>query len=77
MNNKIFISFLILFICSISQLAAENVKIIAKVNNKIITNYDIQKEIEYLKILNSNLNQLSNENIFKISQESLINQNIK
>lgn len=49
----------------------------ATVNGDIITNYDIKKEIAYLKILNPNLNQLKKEKIFDIAKNSLINEIIK
>ena len=33
------------------------VEIIASVNNEIITNYDLKKEINYLRILNPKMNE--------------------
>ena len=48
--------------------------IYAKVNNQIITNYDIKKEALYLKILNPGLAKISENKIFQISKESLINE---
>ena len=52
-------------------------KIKVKINDKIITNIDIQKEAQYLKILNSNLNQLSNDKVLELAKISLINEIIK
>ena len=51
--------FIVFFLLQISNSveAQPNVKIKVKINDKIITNIDIQKEAQYLKILNSNLNQ--------------------
>ena len=49
----------------------------ATVNNEIITNYDIKKEIDYLKILNPNLEQLSENEIEIIAKNSLIKEIIK
>jgi len=51
--------------------------IIAKVNNEIITNYDVEKESNYLKLLNPNLNQLDENKIIEIAKNSLINEVIK
>ena len=51
--------------------------IYATVNNQIITNYDIKKEALYLKILNPGLAKISENKIFQISKESLINEIIK
>ena len=47
------------------------------VNDKIITNLDIEKEIEYLKIFNPNLSKLNKEKIFELAKNSLINEIIK
>ena len=51
--------------------------IIAKVNNEIITNYDVETESNYLKLLNPNLNQLDENKIIEIAKNSLINEVIK
>ena len=51
--------------------------IIAKVNNEIITNYDVETESNYLKLLNPNLNQLDESKIIEIAKNSLINEVIK
>tara|TARA_B100000900_G_scaffold355597_1_gene324909 strand:- start:760 stop:1710 length:951 start_codon:yes stop_codon:yes gene_type:complete len=57
--------------------ALSNVKIKVKINDKIITNIDIQKEAQYLKILNSNLNQLSEDKVLELAKISLVNEIIK
>tara|TARA_Y100001958_G_C21158741_1_gene493151 strand:- start:90 stop:1034 length:945 start_codon:yes stop_codon:yes gene_type:complete len=57
--------------------AISNVEIKVKINDKIITNIDIQKEAEYLKILNKNLNQLSEEKVLELAKISLINEIVK
>ena len=57
--------------------AFSNVKIKVKINDKIITNIDIQKEAQYLKILNSNLNQLSEDQVLELAKISLVNEIIK
>ena len=53
------------------------IDIIVKVNNEIITNIDIKKEAEYLKILNPNLIQLDENKILELSETSLINEIVK
>ena len=75
-KNLSYILFL-LFITSFPVLSQNNLFIFATVNEKIITNYDINKEIEYLKVLNPNLTELDEKQIFNISKESLINEIIK
>ncbi len=77
MFKKIFfISFFISLITNYS-FAQKDIYIYATVNNDIITNFDIEKESEYLKILNPDLTRLSIEKIFQISKESLIKEIIK
>ncbi|MDC3242911.1 peptidylprolyl isomerase [bacterium] len=70
-----FLIILIYFIAS-QAYALEN-KIILKVDNDIITSLDIFEEIKTLKFFNENLNQISNEEIYKIGLESLLNHKIK
>ena len=55
----------------------ENIIIIGKVGNVIITNYDVKKETTYLKILNSKLSNLENKKIFEIGKNSLSNELIR
>ena len=76
MFKKICYSLIVLVLLSTSALS-EKIFIFVTVNDKIITNYDIQKEIEYLKILNPRLEELSEKEIFNISKNSLINEIIK
>jgi peptidyl-prolyl cis-trans isomerase SurA len=62
----------------ISKLSSsENITIVGKIANEIITSYDVKKETSYLKILNSNLSNLDNKKIFKIGKNSLSNELIK
>jgi len=45
-----------------------------KVEGSIITDFDINKEINYLKILNPGINQLDDQKLVIIAQNSLINE---
>ena len=54
-----------------------NITIQIRVNNEIITNVDILKEGEYLKILNPSLEQLSDIKIDELARVSLVNEIIK
>ena len=76
MLKKILFS-LILLISFIQEGVATNVKIKAFVNDQIITNIDIEKEAEYLKILNPSLSRLEKVKIIELSKLSLINETIK
>ena len=57
-NKKIFLLTLFFQFFLIVNLYAK-IDIKVKVNNEIITNIDIKKEAEYLKILNPNLIQFN------------------
>ena len=70
--------FFILILINLSEvLAKDNFFIVTKINDVIITNYDIKKEASYLKILNPNLSQLNEAKINEIAKNSLINEIIK
>ena len=60
-----------------SKILFADVSIVAKIDNEIITNYDVKKESYYLKILNPNLKNLKNNQIFRLAKISLINEIIK
>ena len=77
MLKKVYFILLILFFSVSSAISNTDVYIYATVNNKIITNFDINKEINYLKILNPNLSKLKNEKILELAKNSLINEYIK
>ncbi len=72
------ILFVVLFSTTIklSVLASEN-KILLKVNNELITTIDIYNEINYLKSVNENINNLENKKIIEIAKNSLIKDKIK
>lgn len=73
-----FFKLFILFLFNFNYLiAAENIKIIKKINNEIITNIDIINEYNYLTALNNDLKNLDLSKAKKISEESLIREKIK
>ena len=59
-----------------SVLASEN-KILLKVNNELITSIDILNEINYLKSINKDIDNLENKKIIEIARNSLIKYKIK
>ena len=70
--------YLILFINIITlNSVLSEVFIIAKVNQEIITNIDIDFEKKYLVSLNPNLNKLDENRITEYAKNSLINEKIK
>ena len=49
----------------------------AKIDNEVVTNFDIKKEQEYLMLLNPNLVNLEKSQLFDLSKNSLITEIIK
>ena len=78
MFNKINLTIVIIiyFFLILTAKAEEN-KILFKVDNHIITSIDIFEEIEYLKMINKNFENLEKEKIFEISKNSIIREKIK
>ena len=54
----------------------ENI-IIYKIDNEIITSYDIKKEVKYLISMNTNLSSLGENKILKLATQSIIKEKIK
>lgn len=54
----------------------ENI-IVYKIDNEIITSYDIKKEANYLISLNENLKSLKKKEILQLAKQSIINEKIK
>jgi peptidyl-prolyl cis-trans isomerase SurA len=70
--------FLLIFVVQTQAIASSDVyKIKFKVNNEIITNYDIIKEQNYLKALNKTFKEINQNEIKKIASNSLIKEKIK
>jgi peptidyl-prolyl cis-trans isomerase SurA len=77
MLKKILIILLVQLSLISNLSSSENITIVGKIANKIITSYDVKKETSYLKILNSSLSNLDDKKIFKIGKNSLSNELIK
>ncbi len=58
-------------------IAKLNLEILYKINNEIITNIDIENEKKFLIFLNPNLKNLSENQIYEITNKSTINRKIK
>lgn len=75
--KKIYILIIIIFI-NIHYAYGGNESFIAiKVNNEIITNYDIQKEYNYLLALNQNLQTVEKKRVVELAKNSIIKEKIK
>ena len=77
MIKKIFIFVAIINLLSSTLIAEDKYEIVVSIDNKIITNFDIQKEVNYLLALNPSLNDLSKKQIYEIAKESLVREEIK
>jgi len=74
--KKLFICFIIsLIFCNFVK--SQEIIIISKVDNEIITNIDIEIEKKYLLLLNNNLNELSKNEFFELTKNSLVREIIK
>jgi len=54
-----------------------NLKIIMKIDNQIITNYDLEKEANYLLALNPRLKEIDKKKLIAIAKRSLIKEKIR
>ena len=77
MFKNIFLLVLLSIFTFFNTTTKSDVSIVVSIDQKIITNYDIQNEANYLQILNPDLKQLDKENILKLSKESLVREIIK
>ena len=74
--KKTFIAIIISFLF-FNITSSQEILIINKVNDDIITNIDIENEKKYLLLLNNNLNKLSEIEFFNLAKNSLIREKIK
>ena len=79
MNKLISFSiiFLNIFFISSNIIASQKIQILYKINNSLVTNIDINNELNYLMSLNTKLKNLDKSEIFEIAKESLIREKIK
>ena len=70
---KIVFSIILIFFTFKSNISlSDNYFIKYKVNNEIITNFDIEKEKNYLVSLNSSLNDIDEDRIKSLATKSII-----
>lgn len=77
MKKKIFFYLLIVFQLFTKQSISLENKIILKINDKIITAFDIKQEEKHLLILNPKLNKLDQNKLKVIARDSIIKEKIK
>ena len=73
-----FIFIIIIFLLNNNKLLSdEKVLIKFKINNEIITNYDLEREKNYLSVLNPNLKKIEEELQIKIATDSIVKETVK
>ena len=77
MIKKNIFAIIVILLFSSNKLLLADLKILVKIDNEIITNHDLIKEINYLEILNPNLADLKDAQKLEIAKNSLINEIIK
>ena len=75
-NFIITILFFIFFFNKILN-ASSNFFIVTKIDNEIITNIDIAKEVNYLIALNNDLEKIDNKSLVNLARDSLIREKVK
>jgi len=77
MKKKIFLYLLIIFLLFTKQVISFENKIIFKINDKIITTFDVMQEEKYLIILNPKLSKIDQNRLKVLATDSIINEKIK
>ena len=75
--KKILVFIIWLIILFPNNLNANQIKILVKINNEIITNVDVENEYKYLSALNESLKDLKKEKILKFAKDSLLREKVK
>ncbi len=75
-NKKILIFWVIFYITITNALSLEN-KILIKVDNEIITTVDVLNESKYIKAMNKGLEDINENDLWKISINSITNEKIR
>ena len=77
LSKKTIFLILIFFLLSNFSYSKIDLQIVMKINNQIVTSYDIEKESNYLLALNPKLNQINKSDLFKLAKKSMIKEMIR
>ena len=75
--KKLIIFTYIFFSISNNSLSKINFEIVMKINNKIITTFDVEQEMNYLLALNPQLEKLENKELKILAKKSIIEEKIR
>ena len=76
-NTKLFFFILLILFKNNVVFSNNEIKILFKIDNEIITNIDVEKEKRYLIALNNKLSELPASRLNAIARESLIKEIVK
>ncbi len=77
LNKKTIILVLIFFLLNNFSHSKINLQIIMKINDQIVTTYDLEKESNYLLALNPKLKEINESDLLKLAKKSLIKEMIR
>ena len=77
LNRKAIFLILIFFIFTNFSYSKIDLQIIMKINNQIVTSYDIEKESNYLLALNPKLNEINKNDLLKLAKKSMVKEMIR
>ncbi len=77
LNKKIIILFLIFFSFNSFTYSKINLQILMKINDQILTTYDLEKESNYLLALNPKLKNINENDLLKLAKRSMIKETIR
>lgn len=76
-KNKFLFVILIFFLLTNLTNSKISLQIVMKINNEIVTSYDIEQEINYLMALNSQLREIDQEKLIQIAKRSITKEIIR
>ena len=77
LNKKTIVLILIFFLFNNFSYSKINLQIIMKINDQILTTYDLEKESNYLLALNPKLNEINKNDLLKLAKRSMIKEMIR
>ena len=77
LNKKTIVLVLIFFLFNNFSYSKINLEIIMKINNQILTSYDLEKESNYLLALNPTLKEISENDLLDLAKRSMIKETIR
>jgi len=77
LNKKTIILVLFFFLLNNFSFSKINLQIIMKINDEIITTYDLEKETNYLLALNPTLKEVGENDLLKLAKKSIIKEMVR